>query len=303
MLRIHRLIRDFFGFPRAQVNAFLVLLPLIAMAVFSVPVYRWWASSRPRDYRQDRAKLDSMIIVWEKGSPDRPGKQVSLKKAAFFRFDPNTISVAGMESLGFSAALSARIAHYREKGGKFRVRLDLRKIYGMDSAFYGALYPYIKLPESLPEAIGKNEPFKANKQAKKENLPFDLNLADTAQLKSIYGIGEKLSIRIMRYRDALGGFVLRNQLMEIYGLDSAVVKRLAESSFIDERFNPRRINVNTATERDLSIHPYLPVSAAKAIVSYRFQHGGFTSVEDLRKIPILDEKTIQKITPYLEFKN
>jgi competence protein ComEA len=86
-------------------------------------------------------------------------------------------------------------------------------------------------------------------------------------------------------------------------LDSAVVKRLLKSSFLSEHFSPRRINVNTATERDLSIHPYLPVSAAKAIVSYRFQHGDLTSVEDLRKIPILDEKTIQKITPYLEFRN
>ena len=301
MLRLHRLIRDFFGFPRAQVNAFLILLPLMVAAIFSAPVYRWWINSRPRDYSQDRAMLDSLISVWEKKVPDSSA-QVSRKKVTFFRFDPNTITIAGMESLGFSAALSARIAHYREKGGKFRVRSDLGKIYGMDSAFYGALYPYIRLPESLKGTPGKTESFSPEKK-KNKNLPFDLNLADTAQLKSIYGIGEKLSVRIIRYRDVLGGFVSRDQLTEIYGLDSAVVNRLLKSSFLEENFSPRRISVNTATEKELSIHPYLSVSVAKAIVSYRFQHGDFKSVEDLRKIPMLDGKTIQKITPYLEFRN
>src|SRR5690349_12088072 len=110
MLRLHRLIRDFFGFPRAQVNAFLILLPLMVVAIFSAPVYRWWINSRPRDYSQDRVMLDSLISAWEEKAPDS-SVQVSRKKVIFFSFDPNTITITGMESLGFSATLSARIAH------------------------------------------------------------------------------------------------------------------------------------------------------------------------------------------------
>lgn len=320
MFRLHRLIRDFFGFSRAQVNAFLLLLPLMAIAIFSEPVYHWWISTRPRDFTRDRAMLDSMIRVWEKDIPDTSydpmhrgfvgqrsvpaqGKEPARRNSGFFRFDPNTITEAEMTSLGFSAALSARIAHYRQKGGKFRVRADLRKMYGMDPAFYDAIYPYIKLPDSMSEKTAEKKLFAVEKKSKKNNLPFDLNVADTAQLKTIRGIGEKLSMRIIRYRDALGGFVSKDQVAEIYGLDSVVVNRLVKHSFLAENFNPRRININKATEWELSVHPYLSVSAAKGIVSYRFQHGDLGSVQDLRKIPALDDKTIQKITPYLEFRN
>lgn len=313
MFRLHRLIRDFFGFSRAQVNAFLLLLPLMAIAIFSEPVYHWWISTRPRDFTRDRAMLDSMICVWEKDIPDTSyGGQRSVPvegvepvrtKSGFFRFDPNTVTEAEMTSLGFSAALSGRIAHYRQKGGKFRVRSDLRKMYGMDPAFYDAIYPYIKLPDNVPEKTAEKKLFAVEKESEKNNLPFDLNVADTAQLKTIRGIGEKLSMRIIRYRDALGGFVSKDQVAEIYGLDSVVVNRLVKRSFLAENFNPRRIDINKATERELSVHPYLSVSAAKGIVSYRFQHGDLGSVQDLRKIPVLDDKTIQKITPYLEFRN
>lgn len=315
MFRLHRLIRDFFGFSRAQVNAFLLLLPLMAIALFSEPVYHWWISTRPRDFTRDRMMLDSLICVWEKDIPDssapmhrgfdgRSGIQEPVAiKNGLFRFDPNTVTKAEMTSLGFSAGLSARIAHYREKGGKFRVRADLRKMYGMDPAFYEAIYPYIKLPDNASEKTAEKKLFAVEKESEKNNLPFDLNVADTAQLKAIRGIGEKLSIRIIRYRDGLGGFVSKDQVAEIYGLDSVVVNRLLKSSFLAENFNPRRININKATERELSVHPYLSGSAAKGIVSYRFQHGDLGSVQDLRKIPVLDDKTIQKITPYLEFRN
>lgn len=313
MFRLHRLIRDFFGFSRAQVNAFLLLLPLMAIAIFSEPVYHWWISTRPRDFTRDRAMLDSMICVWEKDIPDsissytkrfgRREQEPAHRKNGFFRFDPNMMSEADMASLGFSAALSARIAHYREKGGKFRVRSDLRKMYGIDPAFYDALYPYIKLPDSVAKKTAERKLLAVEKESEKNNLPFDLNVADTAQLKKIRGIGEKLSMRIIRYRDALGGFVSKDQVAEIYGLDSVVVNRLLKSSFLAENYTPRRININKATEQELSVHPYLSVSAAKGIVSYRFQHGDLGSVQDLRKIPVLDDKTIQKITPYLEFRN
>jgi DNA uptake protein ComE-like DNA-binding protein len=128
---------------------------------------------------------------------------------------------------------------------------------------------------------------------------FDLNVADTAQLKKIYGVGEKLSMRIIKYREALGGFVSMNQLREVYGLDSLVIDRLEKASEIKPNFSPRKMDINVATEKELKDHPYLS-KVAKALVSYRFQHGAFKAVSDIRSISSLDENTIQKITPYLQ---
>ena len=194
-----------------------------------------------------------------------------------------------------------RITRYREKGGKFRTKSDLLKIYGVDSAFYQRIYPFISLPEHVAvnkKGAKKYEPRKilvVEKAAEK----FDLNNADTSQLKKIYGIGDKLSMRILKYRDALGGFVDMDQLKEVYGLDSLVIGRLIENSTIQNEFQPKKININTASEKQLSTHPYLK-KMAKSIVSYRFQHGNFTAVEDIRNVGSIDEKSIQRIIPYLK---
>ena len=87
---------------------------------------------------------------------------------------------------------------------------------------------------------------------KKAPEKFDLNNADTSQLKKIYGIGDKLSMRILKYRDVLGGFVGMDQLKEVYGLDSLVINRLIENSTIQNEFQPKKININTASEKQLS---------------------------------------------------
>jgi competence protein ComEA len=298
MIPFRRIIRDLFGFSRAQINAFLILLPIMAIALFSQPLYHWLYSGTHDMLQDQHAKLDSLVALLEMDSiPEHLKKETGAR--TFFYFDPNQITRREMDSLGFPRNLSTRIAHYREKGGKFRVKHDLLKIYGVDTAFYQSLYSYINLPEKIEEK--RKAPMNVAVAAAIKEFRIDLNLADTTQLKKIKGIGEKLSLRILRYREALGGFADAEQLLEVYGLDSAVVERLVKSSFIDEKYQLRGMNINKGNEKDLAAHPYISVSAAKAIVSYRFQHGDFKQVEDLRKIPMLDAKTIQKITPYLSF--
>jgi competence ComEA-like helix-hairpin-helix protein len=303
MIPVYRWVKNFFGFSRAQTNAFILLLPLMGIAIFSEPLYRRWISRRSDDFSADQAKLDSLVALLEiKKRKEQPIDSSSFHrtviKPVLFVFDPNHATPEELQSLGFPKSLATRIAHYREKGGKFRVKRDLLKIYGMDSAFYRQVSPFIRLPEESKkeERITR----KAVSKVKETMIRFDLNEADTAQLKKIYGIGEKLSLRIIRYRDGLGGFISARQLEEVYGLDTVVVNRLLKVSFVAEDFQPRRINVNTADEKELSAHPYLPKNAAKAIVAYRFQHGEFNSLSDLEKIQSVGAKTFQKIAPYLK---
>jgi len=309
MNRVQRWVRDYFGFSRSQVNAFLVLLPLLLMVVFAPTVWKNYVLPRPYNDAKDRALLDSLVEIWEAGveqnvEQKNNGRDVTVTPA-LFAFDPNTATVTQWRALGLSAASSTRIAHYREKGGKFRVKSDLLKIYGIDSAFYVRVFAYIDLPEKMTGSQGEKKTWNGDRQAYKENrferdiARFDINLADTAQLKTVYGIGEKLSQRILRFREALGGFVQLEQLKEIYGLDSAVVGRLKTKCFVQPDFQPERIDINTADEKRLAAHPYLKNGMARIIVAYRFQHGKFVALSDLRKIQGLDPKIIDKIEPYL----
>lgn len=304
MFHLRRVVRDFFGFSRGQVNAFILLLPLLTVALFSLPAYRWWLRAQKPQFPVDALLLDSLVAAWDQTGGHRDESVPDTLQR--FRFDPNKVSLADMAALGFPAGLSARIANYREKGGRFRVKSDVLKIYGMDPAFYEALYPFIDLPEKQAFAEEKKTAnretyFKKDEKKPTAFSPINLNDADTAALKRIYGVGEKRSLRIVRYRELLGGFVSLAQLAEIYGLDSAVIKKLSEHTFVAPDFVPRKININGLPEKALATHPYLSVPAARAIVAYRFQHGDFKSLQDLRKIPMLDDQTIQKINPYLEF--
>jgi competence protein ComEA len=298
MLRIRYWIKDFFGFPRSQVNGFLVLLTLLIVFIFSEPAWHWWVAHRDRDISADKIALDSLIAIWD------TRKEVDTVKApvpAPFYFDPNRSTEDQFVALGFSTKIAVRILRYREKGGKFRTKSDVLRIYGVDTALYERIYPFITLPEVVNKPSNPEKKFLAREKAKPREEPaiFDLNKADTSMLKAISGIGEKLSLRILKYRDILGGFVSADQLKDVYGLDSVVIKRLVDVSFIDDGFIPRKININHATEKELSAHPYIN-RAAKIIVSYRFQHGDFKNVEDIRTLLNLDEKNFQKMAVYLE---
>ena len=294
MRRLKAFIRKFFSLSRGETNGFLILVPLMAIILFSEPIFRVLTKNQSTQETTDQGLLDSLISQWkwEKEKTD----SAKAKSSPKFSFDPNKASKEELIQLGFSPSLSQRIINYHSKGGVFRIQSDLLKIYGMDTVFYGQLLPFITLPKQLerPQFPAKKEVADLPKTTK-----FDINLADTAQLKKIYGIGNVLSVRIINYRDHLGGFVSNDQLQEVYGLDSAVLKKLNEKVFISNDFQPHTLNVNNASEKELALHPYIKSKLAKAITSYRFQHGSFAKIEDLQKIALINHETFGKIKPYL----
>ena len=305
MFRLKNWIKNLFGFTRAQVNGSLVLLIIMAIALFSEPLWRWWVRRQPTDFSADAVLLDSLIAHWPLGPvPIIPDTAKEPRKR--FKFNPNLASMEELVSLGFSQSMAQRVIRYREKGGNFRAKSDLLKIYGFDSSFYNQLVHLIELPNKSPAHVRPQENHKTAAAKKKAEVSaitrsFDINTADTAQLKEIRGIGDKLSLRIVKYRDVLGGFTSLEQLREVYGLDSAVINRLQSQTYIDGDFRPVQIDLNTSSEADILKHPYLSKSA-RSIVSYRFQHGPFAKVEDIRNIGSLDDEQAKKIMPYITVK-
>lgn len=295
MKSIRYLIRNFFGFSRAQTNGFVVLLVVIFAALFSKPMYHSWVSNRTVDFSKEGKILDSLTAQWELQKVELNYIPVHNEiVVALSDFNPNEVTTNGLIGLGFSERMANRLINFRSKGGEFRIKSDLKKLYGMDSAFYKRLFPFIQLPEAITYQI-KTTPFNTERKV----IAFNLNEADTIQLQRIFGVGPVLAKRIIKYRERLGGFVSNDQLKEVYGLDSAVVKKIVKASFLTENFIPRKININTADEAVLSAHPYASRKIASAIVTYRFQHGNYQSIDDLRKIEIMDKRIVDKIYIYL----
>jgi competence protein ComEA len=186
MLRIRHWIKDFFGFPRSHVNGFIILLMLTTLILFSEPVWHWWVSNNASDSQNDRVKLDSLVALWSQPQGQGEMEAPEPQKRELFLFDPNNTPAKDLLMLGFTQNLITRITRYREKGGKFRTKSDLLKIYGIDSTFYQQLYPFISLPAH--EATNKKGTKKYERKiltGEKAPEKFDLNNADTSQLKKI----------------------------------------------------------------------------------------------------------------------
>jgi len=286
--RLKRWIQSTVGLSSSEANAMMVLMPALFLVIFSEPLYRWVAQPSSPIAIQEQVFLDSLSNTLE-----APLASTEVK-ITLFNFNPNTSSLEELKSLGISEQVGRKIIQYRNKGGEFRVKSDLAKIYGLDSLLYKSLTPYILLPDKRDKKLYPED------ERPKAAIQYNINLSDTSSLKTVNGIGSALSKRIIKYRESLGGFITSGQLSEVYGLDSLVIQGL-KPFFVEDGFQPRKIKVNEASEQELAIHPYLSMKEAKSIITYRLQHGKLAGINDLLKIKTLKESVINRVGPYLSF--
>jgi competence protein ComEA len=323
MLRkILSLIQDFFGISPKESRGALVLILLSGGLLLLPSVFKWGILPYFQDdsppftlhyLDSTAAHLPEASVPGANDSPYNPQNRHENARppSRLFVFDPNTATPGQLEELGVPRFLALRIEKYRQKGGTFRKKEDLKKIYDFPTALYNRLEPYISVPHSAEndptkttvassDAGGPPLPREVRAYGRSVLAPFDINTSDTAQLARLRGIGEKLSTRIVKFRDALGGFHSTDQYREIFGLDSVALTEMQQYARIQTP--PKKIPINTVSAEDLYKHPYFRNKKLnEVIIRYREQHGDFASPESLRGIRILDEATLRKISPYLSF--
>jgi len=133
-----------------------------------------------------------------------------------------------------------------------------------------------------------------------KNPVINLNSCDTSQLISLPGIGPVLSVRIIKYRNLLGGFATVDQLREVYGL-SAETFDLIKGRVIADTTLINRININTAAYKELSRLPYFEKYEVTAILKYRELNGRIEGVNDLTVNKLIPVEKVPKVRPYLRF--
>jgi competence ComEA-like helix-hairpin-helix protein len=320
---IKRWIRRYFGFSQRETNGFIFLLIITVLAIAAPFLFNAYLNVTSTTYNPapDQAALDSLVTILERqadstryavsNSPEhRAGGPIRLH-----RFNPNTSTLAELMALGVSRYAAGNILKYRAKAGGFRYKEQLQRIYGLPEMLYQKLYPYIDLPAQTNKPYASKPP-DYSRTHKKNEYPvtsrppyrsstyrlqaFDINTADTTELKKIRGIGSKLSARIVKFRDKLGGFARPEQMGEVYGLAPEIIDSLRKYTFVQADYVPQQLAVNTATLEQLRAHPYIGFTLARLIIAYRTQHGPFQSLDDLRKIKLVDEALFQKLKPYLQ---
>lgn len=227
------------------------------------------------------------------------GERVKSIKGERFAFDPNTISSNDWKRLGLSEKQAEVILKYRERGGIFRVKEDLKKMYVVSDELYDQLESFIHISEPQNIYVSGEKTIKTKDKFTQSNLKIELNSSDTTELMQLRGIGPVFSKRIIKYRDLLGGFYAVEQLKDVYGLEQTY-EDIEEYLTVDTTLITK-IQINTISEAELSKHPYINYKEAKIIINYREQHEGFENETDLERIKGLDIEKVSRILPYLAF--
>jgi len=162
---------------------------------------------------------------------------------------------------------------------------------------YEELVPYVVIAGSRDSTYINKLPARIKKTVA---VLIALNTADTLELDKIKGIGPAFARRIVSYRDRLGGFYKKEQLLEVFGLDSLKFQEIKDQVYVDEA-KVVKVNLNTAVYETLKNHPYLRSKQINAILQYRKQHGNYSNIADLKKVAILSATDVERLEPYFSF--
>ncbi len=303
-------IASLFDFSKKELNGILVLF-IILSVILAFP-YGYAYFDEPEVY--DLTSFQKEIALFRASAESSAtGKYKAFQKhgnafekknlkPTFFTFNPNGLSAEDWQRLGLSAGQAKVIQNYEAKGGRFYKKEDLKKIYSITEAQYISLEPYIGIRSDRSEPLVERRPAEHGRADRlpKRNVLVEINSADSVMMESIRGIGPAFASRIIRYRNRLGGFYNKEQLKEVYGIDSLKYQQLSDYIVVDESLI-EKININTATFEHLKRHPYLNFKQINALIQYRLQHGNYGNLDDLHKVLILNEKIIRKIGPYISF--
>ena len=218
---------------------------------------------------ENYSKLHSYLILPEKtpeNFEENKRKFVSEKtKITYFEFNPNELNAIGWQKLGFSEKQANVIVNYRDKNlkGSFKSLEDIEKCFVISAEKFNELKPYIKL--TIPQNNIQNTSSNSTKTAisKTDFSKTDLNKITFAQLIE-FGFDEKAAASYIGFRNKLGGFVNKNQILETYNIDKNIAEKLITTSPLTND-NIHKYNLLNASEEWLKNHPYFKYYANKIL--------------------------------------
>ncbi|WP_262420281.1 helix-hairpin-helix domain-containing protein [Flagellimonas meishanensis] len=249
---------------------------------------------------QPNQKESNLVLnTFEQAKLDSLKNNVQKDTTKIFPFNANYLTDYRGYVLGMSTEQIDRLLAYRKQNNYVNSVEEFQRITQVPDSTLSKLRPYLKFPQwTDPQRSwqkGKSSLSKAIVVDKK-----DLNKVSAEELTTINGIGEVLSQRIVKFRDRLGGFIVNEQLYDVYGLEPEVVQRVLHHFDVMETPTVEKININKASEGQLSRLVYINKELARQIIVTRDSKGGFISLDELGQVPNFPTDRIERIKLYLQ---
>ena len=160
-------------------------------------------------------------------------------------------------------------------------------------------------------------------------FPLELNAASAAELEQLPHIGAVLAERITAYRDQIGGFSNREQLLEVEGIGEATLYEIYDLLYLENETFPEPepepepagapapaaapqpaetappateppLDLNQATAAELEQIPGMQPELAEKIVAFRQPIQAFSSVYELLYVDGMTEAYFVQLRDYVQ---
>jgi competence ComEA-like helix-hairpin-helix protein len=290
--------KSHFVFSRKQRNGIFLLILIIAALQFFI--LKSNNSQKPIDINQQvianyNEQIDSL-------------KQLKIKNSQpkIYPFNPNFITDYKGYSLGMTTAEIDRLLQFRAKDKWINSAKEFQNVTQISDSLLNIISPFFRFPEWVSNTNRSQGQFSNDYNKKFSDDPkpteqkMDLNTATAYQLQRVYGIGEKLSQRIIDYRERQpNGFIADIQLTEVYGITTELAENITNHFTVKTPAQINKINLNSAKVEELVTIKYIDYEVAYNIVETRTLRDGFKSLDELTKVKDFPIPKLEIIKLYL----
>ena len=235
-------------------------------------------------------------------------KKISLedKKYTIYPFNPNYISDHKGYQLGMKTKEIDLLLAHRNKRLFVNSAKEFQEVTKISDSLLQAISPYFKFPEWVQQKNReKKEPFTFATKTKKNisNITStDINKATPYDFTLVKGVDEYLSERIIKYRSKLQGFSFSEQLFEVWGLEKEVADNILQVFSIQKKPRITKINVNTASFKEVLSNPYIDYELCVQIFGYKDEVAELQSISEIKNIEGFPIEKYDRIVLYLQAK-
>ncbi|VAV83158.1 Glutamate synthase [NADPH] large chain [hydrothermal vent metagenome] len=285
-------LKSHFKFSRKQRSGIFLLLLLAVIfqyLYFFVDFSSEEVSINENDLKTFQNEVDSLRLV-----------QVEKRKPRIYPFNPNYITDYRGYTLGMTNEEIDRLLQFRKQNKWINSVKQFQEVTKVSDSLLSAISPYFKFPDWVTNPKPKRSFVNYSNVKKTYKQKLDLNTATIQQLRKINGIGEKLSQRIIKYRNKFdGGFIDNVQLQDVYGLSPEVIVRINNEFTVKTPRQIIKLNLNSATIEELVTIQHIDYELAYEIIEQRTLREGYKSFEELTKVKDFPVDKIEIIKLYL----
>lgn len=283
--------KSHFRYNKRQRNGifFLLLIIIVLQIGFFIVDF---SSNEPIDVSQSefvhfKKEMDSLKIA-----------ELEKRKPKIYPFNPNYISDFKGYQLGMSVDEIDRLLNFRASGKYVNSAKEFQALTKVSDSLLNTISPNFK----FPEWVNSKKESPSTKYIQKSLVIIkekDINLVDSEDLIKIKGVGVKLAKRILDYRTKLQGFSFNDQLYEVWYLDKNVADEVLKFFKVIELPKIQKININTATFKEVLAIAYIDYELTKKIFSYRDEVAEIQSLNEFKKIDGFPIEKFERISLYL----